>query len=95
MKIKAHVVALAASWQPEGFFLSTMCGAPELSDDVIATWPVEVDFDLPADFNPVACQVAGLEAAKLQALADYQASVAFINERLGKLQALTCDGVSA
>lgn len=50
---------------------------------------VDIDYVVPADWNPVAAEVSVLEAQKAQALADYQATVAQINERLSKLLALT------
>lgn len=49
-----------------------------------ATLTVEVP-----DLNVVERRVAGLEAAKIKALEDYQRTVADINERLSKLQAIT------
>ena len=50
--------------------------------------PHEVTYDVPADWNPVAAEVATLEAQKRQALEDFQNTVAKINERLSKLQAI-------
>ena len=51
--------------------------------------PQEVTIEVPDDFNPVPRQVAALEAAKAEALAAYQRTVAELNERLSKLLALT------
>lgn len=45
-------------------------------------------YELPDDWNPVAAEVAALEAQKKQALEDFQRTVAQINERLSKLQAI-------
>lgn len=56
---------------------------------VLGQWPHEITVPLPDDFNPVAAEVASLEAQKLQALQQYQTSVAVINERLSKVLALT------
>lgn len=44
--------------------------------------------EIPDNFDPVPAQVAALEAEKRQAMAEYQAKVADINERLSKLQAI-------
>lgn len=52
-----------------------------------------LEFEVPHDFNPLPQQVAALEAEKAEALAAYQKTVAEVNERLSKLQALTFDEV--
>jgi len=44
--------------------------------------------EIPDDFDPVPGQVAALEKQKLKALATYQSTVAEINDRLSKLQAI-------
>jgi hypothetical protein len=44
--------------------------------------------ELPDDFDPIPGQVAALEEKKREALAEYQRTVAEINERLSKLQAI-------
>jgi hypothetical protein len=58
-------------------------------EDCLFIREVEVAVDVPPDFNPVPAQVAALEAAKAKALAEYQKSVAEINERLSKLLCIT------
>ena len=50
--------------------------------------PIEVAYDVPADWSPVAAEVAALQAQKKKALEDFQRTVAQINERLSKLQAI-------
>ena len=50
--------------------------------------------DIPENFNPVAAEVESLNARKVQALQDYQNTVAQINDRLSKLLAIEC-GVAA
>lgn len=49
----------------------------------------EITLDVPADWNPVAAEVAQLEAEKRGAIEDCRATVSRINERLSKLQAIT------
>jgi hypothetical protein len=49
---------------------------------------VEFQYELPADFNPVASKLAAIDAAKAAALAEYQAKVSELNEMASKLQAL-------
>ena len=52
------------------------------------------EVEVPDSINLVAAQVAALEAAKLAALNEYHASVAKLNERLSKLQAIGCDSIA-
>ena len=49
------------------------------------------EYEPPADFNPVATEVAALEKRKTEALRAYSATVEKINERISKLQAITYD----
>jgi hypothetical protein len=58
------------------------------AEDRIFIGERNVEIEIPDDFNPVQAQVAALEKQKLAALALYQQSVAEINERLSKLQAI-------
>lgn len=60
----------------------------KLDRETVAVIPHSFDVEVP-DINVVAAQVAGLEAEKQQALEAYQRTVADINERLGKLLAIT------
>ena len=62
---------------------------PEIGAHVLGSWSHQVTLPLPEDFNVHAAQVAALEAEKTAAIAAYQATVASINERLGKLLALS------
>ena len=60
-----------------------------LVGSVLGSWPHKVTLPLPENFNVHAAQVAAIEAEKLKAIADYQATVASINDRLSKLLALS------
>jgi hypothetical protein len=51
--------------------------------------PIDVEYTIPSDFNPVAAEVASIEDLKLKALDAYNNSVQSLNERLSKLQAIT------
>lgn len=53
------------------------------------------EYEPPADFNPVATEVAALEKRKAAALRAYQHTVNEINERLSKLQAITFEPEAA
>lgn len=57
-------------------------------DDRVFIGQSEFTVDIPDDFDPVPQQVAALEKQKLEALATYQRTVAEINDRLSKLQAI-------
>ena len=63
--------------------------APDIGGVVVGVWPHRVTLPFPDDFNVHAAQIEALEAEKKQAIDAYQATVASINERLGKLLALS------
>ena len=63
--------------------------APDIGPKVLGSWPHEVTLPLPEDLIVHAAQVAALEAEKQQAMDTYRATLISINERLGKLMALT------
>ena len=87
---KVYLVARHFSWLDIGeIHYSVSSIDQETGGSVLGCWPHEITLPLPEDFNVHAAQVAALEAEKAKAIADYQATVASINERLGKLQALS------
>jgi len=47
------------------------------------------EFEMPDGFDPIQKQLAALEAAKSEALRQYQERVAELNTRISKLQAIT------
>ena len=59
-----------------------------------ASYERTVTVDLPDDWNPVAAEVESLRIQKATALADYQRTVAQLNERLSKLLAITCEATA-
>ena len=87
IKVKGYVNALRSSFDgaPVFFVSQVDCAGP----DVIYSQRIEIEHTLPADWNPIEVQTRALNEAKAKALADYQRTVAEINERLSKLQALT------
>ena len=89
MKIQAFVVAIVADWKPEGFFWAISGYDCKDSKACLVSFEIEVNFEPPADFNPIAAEVAALESAKVAALDAYHAEVAKLNERLSKLLAIT------
>ena len=50
--------------------------------------PASFEYTIPDTFNPVAAETASLEKQKNELTADFANSVARINERLSKLQAI-------
>ena len=92
--IKGHMLAYHFKHMPDGevHWTFDVYGGRTLSDELLAAIPHEFAFD-PPEINVVAQQVAGLEAAKAKALADYQKTVAEINDRLSKLLAITNETV--
>lgn len=48
----------------------------------------EVELHIPDDYDPSAQKIAALEKQKQKVMADYQKTVAEINNRISKLQAL-------
>lgn len=94
--LKGWVYAQQYSWdKPDEWKYSFFSGqkidacASENGTGYLPVMPYEVELDGPADWNPIQHMVAGLEAERAEVIADYQKSVASINERLGKLLALT------
>ena len=54
-----------------------------------------VTVEIPGDLNPTAMALAALEAQRTELLAETQLKVNHINEKIGKLQALTFDTEAA
>lgn len=50
---------------------------------------LELSYTPPEEFNPVSAEVAAIEAAKIKAVAVYQASVKRLNDQLSKWLAIT------
>jgi hypothetical protein len=92
--IKGHMLAnhydfMHADTPPVWSFSQHHSGKME-DDELVAAIPHSFTFDAP-EINVVAGLVQSLEAAKKKALHDYQATVAAINDRLSKLQAIAHD----
>lgn len=86
--IKGHVYAgtTAHAVSPHRF---TFYGAKIDFDWLLYVGEHSFTYEVPAGWNPVAVEVAALEDQKKKALEDFQRTVAQINERLSKLQAIT------
>lgn len=62
--------------------------APD-TDELVFVRELSIEVEIPDDFDPTAQQLAALERAKGEALQKYQQTVAILNERISKLQAIT------
>ena len=85
-----YLVAYHWDWQKPGeLSYGITDNKPKVGGCILDCWPHEVTLPAPKDFNVYAAQLAAIEAEKRQAFDAYRSTVASINERLGKLQALT------
>ena len=89
MKIKttAHVYYSKFANDYKGGFQVLCFKAP---DDDYRVWvsEQEVEIDVPENFDPRQSEIAALEVRKTKAMADFHKTVAEINDRISKLQAL-------
>ena len=76
---------LEKTWKPQ--FWHAKCADSPTSISLYS-FPVSINL---RGFDPVPGQVAALNQAKLDALAEYQKTVADLNEQLSKLLAITND----
>lgn len=67
----------------------------EDNEERIFVRAIQIEVDVPDNFDPTGKVIAALEAKKLKALEAYQGLVAEINERISKLQAITYDAETA
>lgn len=65
------------------------CFKADDTDERVFVCETTTEFEMPDGFDPVAKQIAALEAAKGEALRQYQSRVAELNTRLANLQAIT------
>ncbi len=79
--------------EPEQRMLSVFTHDPRKhSPDWIVLETREVSYTLPADFDPIAPQVAALQAKKAQITAEFSKAVADLNRQLSELQAIEYSG---
>ena len=85
---KGYLYATQYSWQNEPAFSFHSIKFEDTETCVFVREFDVVDIEVPEDFNPTAQKIAALEAEKAQALADFAKSVAKIDDRIKKLQAI-------
>lgn len=77
-------------WHP------VVCFYPRDEDEsTIFIRTIEIEVDIPDDFDPTARQLAALEEKKRKASEAYHGMVAEINAQISKLQAISYDGAAA
>ena len=89
MKIKTtvHIYFNQYSWENKGDYTVFSC----IFDDTESRTYVgeqEIEIDVPDDYDPRAQKIVALEKQKQKVMADYQKTVAEINNRISNLQAL-------
>lgn len=89
MKIKTtvHVHYQKYTWEDKSELQVFPC---KLEDSDYRTYvgPQEIEIEVPENYDPRAQQIAALEKQRTKVMADYQAMVTEINDRISKLQAL-------
>lgn len=85
--LTAHIHFVKYSWETEGEF---QLFSVKLEDSNYRTYvgEQEIEIEVPDNYDPRAQQIAALEKQKQKIMADFQKSVAEINERISNLQAL-------
>lgn len=89
VKITGHVTYVKYSWETEGRYIimaSPASGADSSYTDVGVS--VDVDVDIPDDFNPTAMQLSALEKQKQDLSEKFHITVARINKQISELQAI-------
>lgn len=88
--LKAWVVGYHFDWCESGeirWGISSVDGSGH--NKVVYSAERDFEVEVPEEVNVTAVLVGNIEAQKRQALDDYQRTVAELNERLSKLQAIT------
>lgn len=87
LKVTAHIHFVKYAWETEGEF---QLFSVKLDDSDYRTYVSnqEIEIEVPDNYDPRAQQIAALEKQKQKVMADFQKSVAEINERISMLQAI-------
>ena len=87
IKITAHIHYAKYTWETEGEF---QLFSIKLDDCDYRTYvsAQEIEIEVPDNYDPRAQQIAALSKQKQKVMADFEKSVAEINERISNLQAL-------
>ena len=94
VKVTGHVYEMRYPSDTKSTFI--VLSSNKMADDWYTyVGPLNVDYTIPADYNPTAQQIAALQAKRDAAAREFAATVKAIDERLSKLQAISFDGVAA
>lgn len=63
-------------------------------DNYTLIGPVEVQIEVPNDFDPRPAKIAALEAKKQELRAKFSAAATEIERKISELQAITCEAAS-
>jgi len=74
-------------WESEGSYTAYSFRTPD-TESLTFVSQKDVEFEVPKNYDPTAQKIAALEAEKEKAQHDFAKSVAAINDRIAKLQAL-------
>ncbi len=85
--IPMYVYFQKYSWEAEGKYEAYSFEAPD-SEHLSFVGKKNVEFRVPKNYDPTAQKIAALEAEKERARVEFTKSVAAINDRITKLQAL-------
>jgi hypothetical protein len=89
VKLTGHVVYVKYPWDTEGKYV--LMAAPLGGHDPSYTdvgVSVEVEVDIPPEFNPALMQLKALHKQKQELIKKFDESVARVNEQISKLQAI-------
>ena len=89
VKLTGHVVFIKHPWDAEGRYV--LMGTPLGNFDPSYTdvgVSVDVEVDIPKEFNPTALQINALHKQKQDVIKKFDETVARINEQISKLQAI-------
>jgi hypothetical protein len=87
LKITIYIHYRKYAWESNGYYFA-LPSIFEDEDSRVYVGPQEVEIEVPEDFDPRPAQIAALDAQKQKIMADFNKSVADINERISRLQAL-------
>lgn len=87
VNLTLYVHSSVNSWDENKFCVFSF-DATKLNTGYLLVGTMEVEYEVPADWNPTAAEVLALEAEKRRLSDEFNAKVRTINDRLSKLQAI-------
>jgi len=88
--IKGYAYHVDYGWgDPAEYRIYT--SADQSDDNYTLIGPVEVQIEVPDDFDPRPAKIAALEAKKQEIRAKFAAAMTEIERKISELQAITCE----